>query len=118
MKAIDKFLDTVIGMREEKREYKQFKKKINELPKDYRIVLEQIEKYMWNFAADGSMMQVLYEIYNMFEDAIEEGKEVLDVTGEDVVAFTEGVMSALDVKRWDSKIKDKLNNKVSKKISK
>lgn len=118
MNIINKFLDTVIGMREEKKEYREFKKKMNALPKEYRIVLEQIEKYMWNFAADGSMMQVIYTVYEMFEEAIADGKDVLEVTGDDVVAFCEGIMQALEVNRWDNKIKNKLNDKVSKKLNK
>lgn len=118
MKIIDKFLDTVIGMRDEKKEYKEYRKKVKALPDDYRIVLEQIEKYSWNFASDSSMLQVQYEIYNMFIDAIAENKKVLDVTGDDIVAFTEDVMSALGVNRWDDKIKNKINNNVAKKVHK
>ncbi len=55
-------LNNIIG---DKR-YKQFKQDVNELPKPYAQTLTALQNYIWNFAKDGAMMDVLEEILHMF----------------------------------------------------
>ncbi len=56
-------LNNIIG---DKKRYKQFKQDVNELPKPYAQTLTALQNYIWNFAKDGAMMDVLKKFYTCF----------------------------------------------------
>ncbi|WP_129689527.1 DUF1048 domain-containing protein [Gottfriedia acidiceleris] len=86
-----KFIELIIGDLESKKEYKAFMKKVNSLPKDYAFVFKKIQKYMWNFGY--GFGEEIINLYELFEASSAEGKHVLDVTGEDVAAFADELMT-------------------------
>lgn len=86
-----KFIELIIGDLESKREYKVFMKKVNALPKDYAFVFKKIQKYMWNFGY--GFGEEIINLYELFEASSAEGRNVLDVTGEDVAAFADELMA-------------------------
>ncbi|EGC1630087.1 DUF1048 domain-containing protein [Listeria monocytogenes] len=55
--------------REEKRDYKQYKKRIAALPEDYKTAMKAIETYLWNFAKGAGMFEILKNVLEMFENA-------------------------------------------------
>jgi Uncharacterized protein conserved in bacteria len=96
----------------EKREWRAHVRRTKALPDDYRYTMQQIEKFMWNFAADGQMVAVFDEIVDLFEDGIAEGRTVLEVTGEDVAGFCQSILAEIQAKTWTGKKADELNRAV------
>lgn len=96
----------------EKREWRAHVHRVKALPADYRYTMQQIEKFMWNFAADGQMVAVFDEIVDLFEDGIAEGRTVLEVTGEDVAGFCQSILAEIQAKTWTGKKADDLNRAV------
>jgi DNA-binding ferritin-like protein (Dps family) len=74
--------------------------------------MKLIEKFLWNFAADSQMIPVLYGIRELFEEGAAEGRPVLDVTGEDVAAFAQGVLAESQTATWTGQKADQLNAKI------
>jgi DNA-binding ferritin-like protein (Dps family) len=76
----------VIG---DKKEWRSMEARAEALPRDYRIVYGEMKRYLWRFTAgDGrDVVAVLKDVLGLFESSAAEGKQVLDVTGEDVAAF-------------------------------
>lgn len=79
---------------EGKKEWRDLQKRANQLPNDYRIVYKEIQKYFMkvdpvNLAGD---FRPLYELLDLFEDSGQQGKSVLQVTGENVAAFADGLL--------------------------
>jgi DNA-binding ferritin-like protein (Dps family) len=109
-----KFLDLVIGSREQKRQWRAHVRRVKALPADYRLVMKQIEKFLWNYAADEQMMSVLEGILELFEEGAAEGRPVLDVTGQDVAEFALNTLAATQVNTWTGKKADELNAAVRK----
>ncbi|MDR3072381.1 MAG: DUF1048 domain-containing protein [Clostridiales Family XIII bacterium] len=107
----------IIGVGEEKRIYRSYEARVKKLPREYQIVYREARKYIWNFSTDG-LMDVLYDIVELFEQGAAEGKRVLDVTGDDVADFCDGLLSEWRSRTWTGNLRQKLNDKVEKELKK
>ena len=95
--------------REEKRAWRDHKRRVDALPDDYRWMMKQIEGFVWNFAGDANTMAGLDGILGLFEEGVASGQRVLDVTGEDVAGFAFDVLGAFEATSWIGKTGDKFN---------
>lgn len=102
----------------DKQEYKEQMARVEALPEEYRFVFKKIQKYMWGFAGgDGlDMLKAQYGLIELFEISVADGKQVLEVTGEDVAGFCEDFMT--DIKKWTDNYRDRLNRDFMKKFTK
>lgn len=103
-------------MLDEKREYKRQTARINALPEDYRYVFKKIQSHMWQFVSGAGydMLEVQYGLIDLFEEGAAEGKNVLEVTGEDVAAFVEELLK--NTKTYTGDWRSKLNRDIMKEI--
>lgn len=109
------FIKKMIG---DKKEYREQMARVEALPEDYRFVFKKIQGYLWNFAGgDGSeMLKTQYELIELFETSVADGKHVLEVTGEDVVGFCDELLR--DTKKWTDNYRKKLNRDIMDKFGK
>ena len=87
----------------DKKEYKQMMARVEKMPMDYQFVYKKIQEYMWNFAAgDGyDMLKIHYELIDLFEAGVADGKQVLEITGDDVASFCNELLeSASTIQIW------------------
>lgn len=61
------------------------------------------------------MLEVHNDLIDLFEEGAAEGKEVLEVTGEDVAAFAEELLK--NTKTYTENTREKLNRDIAKKLS-
>ena len=91
-----------------KREYKQQLARVKALPEDYRFVFDKIVSHMWKFASGNGydMMKVHYDLLEMFETGVAEGKQVLELTGNDVAGFCDELLknAATYTEDWRKKL--------------
>ena len=108
-----KFLEKLVG---DKKEYKQMMARVKALPSDYQFVYEKIQKYMWNFSAGNGydMLQIQYDLIDLFEAGAADGKTVLQVTGEDVATFCDELLQ--NAKTYTDNWRNKLNQEVQKEL--
>ena len=73
----------------DRKEWKRMEARANALPRDYRIVYSEMKSYLWRFTAGNGMdiVAILADVLADFEAAAADGKQALDVTGEDVAAY-------------------------------
>ncbi|MBA4543453.1 MULTISPECIES: DUF1048 domain-containing protein [Thermoactinomyces] len=106
--------------KQEKAEYRRYKKRINSLPRDYQIVMNEIENFLWTSAADHDsamfMFKVLQDVLEFFESKAQEGMDVLDVVGQDVGGFCDDLLHELQGQTWNGKRKEQLNENIRKKL--
>jgi DNA-binding ferritin-like protein (Dps family) len=116
----NKIFSTLKLWKQEKSDYKVYKKRIQTLPKDYQIVFKEIEAFMWNFASgDGrGMMSVLTDILELFESGAQGGKNVLNIVGDDVSDFCDGILKEVQTQTWTGKKKEMLNQSIHRKLEK
>lgn len=117
---LNKIFSTLKLWKQEKIDYKVYKKRIHTLPKDYQIVFKEIEAFMWNFALGSGrgMMSVLTDMLELFESGAQEGKNVLNIVGDDVSDFCDGLLKEVQAQTWTGKKKEMLNQSIHRKLEK
>ena len=94
-----------------------------EKPKGGKQMLEYLKKlvwdkkeYMWNFAAgDGyDMLKIHYELIDLFEAGVADGKQVLEITGNDVASFCDELLE--NAKTYTADWGKKLNESIMKEL--
>jgi DNA-binding ferritin-like protein (Dps family) len=117
-----KNLATGENWKQEKEEYKRYKKRIQALPRDYQIVMKEMEDYLYTYASDTdsamAIFKALQDVLELFESSAQDGKDVLDVVGEDVGSFCEDLLHELQVQTWSERSKEQLSENIRKKLGK
>ena len=110
--------ELLVGASAGKQEWRDYVKRREALSSDYRVVMKDIETYLYNIGImDASGMSVFYEIIDLFEEGAAAGRGVLAVTGDDVADFAYNVMMAVATKTWTGQQAGKLNDRVHKHLA-
>lgn len=109
-------LDIFKKMIGEKKKYKMMIARVEAMPKDYQFVFKKIQEYMWKFAGgDGyDVLEIHYELIDLFESGAAEGKRVLEITGEDVAAFCDELLR--NARTYTENWREALNRDIMKKL--
>lgn len=110
-------LTKIIG---DKKAWKAMEARAHALPRDYRVVYDEIKKYMWRFTSGDGMDTVasLEEVVALFEAGAAEGRPVLEVTGEDVAAFCDERLKGADpYGSYLAKLRSSLNEEVARQVA-
>ncbi|TDQ39809.1 DUF1048 domain-containing protein [Aureibacillus halotolerans] len=115
------FFDNYLNIKkiiESKREYKQQMERVAALPEDYQYVFKKIQGHMWMFAAGSGydMMEIHYDLIELFEAGVADGKHVLEITGEDVAAFCDELLRSAST--YTENWREALNRDILKKLGK
>ncbi|MDR2751388.1 MAG: DUF1048 domain-containing protein [Clostridiales bacterium] len=112
-----KIFDKIIGVMSEKKCYRDYLKRLDALPKDYNIVLTEMQAYLWSASGvlDGAL-ELLMDVLSMFEAAAADGKRVLDVTGDDVMAFCDDLIREWKSRTWQGDMRAKFNDRIHKQL--
>jgi DNA-binding ferritin-like protein (Dps family) len=112
---MSKILDTIIGSIDDKKEWRVMVKRSKALPHDYQIAYKEIMRYIW--ASTGiSTIEPVKVLLDLFEESAANGRNVLEITGNDVAAFCDELVKG--EKTYFEDLRKKLNNNISKKIGK
>ncbi len=111
-------LNWIQKMRNDKRTYRALMARGKTLPSEYRFVFRKAQDYMWMHSdSEGSgMLQTMQALVELFEESAAAGRNVLDVTGEDVVGFCDEFIR--DTRKWEDHYRDKLNREIRNKFGK
>jgi len=106
-------IEKIIGNLEEKREWRAMEARAKALPSDYHKAYKAMQKYLWNTGGVIDWQEtkfVFNHLIDLLEEAAAEGKRVKEVTGDDVAAFCDDLVS--DAKSWFDKQRQKLNDSI------
>ena len=78
----------------QKKRWRAHMRRVNALPRDYRLVYSQMQKYIFKIGPVEfeAGLDVLSGIAGLLEEGAAAGKDVLRVTGGDVAAFCDALM--------------------------
>lgn len=110
-----KWYEVVTGSLEQKKQYKQYKARIEALPEPYRAAAKAVERYFMTVGGmtDGeSMVQMLSDSADMWERAAADHTPVRDVVGEDPSAFAQEFTAAYSGRQWIDKERERLNKAI------
>ena len=110
-----KWFEVVTGSLEQKKQWKQYKARVEALPEPYRGAAKAIERYfMYSGAAeDGdTLVRMFSDFADLWERAAADGTPVRDIVGDDPVAFAEEFTAAYGGKQWIDKERARLNKAI------
>lgn len=106
-----KWIESVIGPLEQKKQYKQAQARLEALPDDYRAAATAINRYLMYFGGvtDGdTTVQMYTDLVDLWERAALDGTSIEAIVGEDPVEFAESFAQAYGGKRWIDKERGRL----------
>jgi len=89
--TVSEIISKIIG---EKRQWRMYKARISNLPANYRMAVEAIERYLLHFGPwDGrSVTSLLDDLAGLFEQAAADGTPIREIVGADPVEFVNALI--------------------------
>ncbi|MER7212085.1 MULTISPECIES: DUF1048 domain-containing protein [Streptosporangium] len=111
-----KYLEVVTGSLEEKKRYRQYKARIKQLPENYRIAVEALERYLMHFGpVDGAGAMEMYEdLADLFEQSVSDGTPIRDVFGDDPVEFVEAFIQNYPAGQYRARERNRFTDAVAR----
>ena len=110
-----KWYEVVTGSIEQKKQYKQYKARVEALPEPYRAAAKALDRYFMTVGGmtDGeTLVQMLSDSADLWERAAADGTPVRNIVGEDASAFAEEFTAAYSGKQWIDKERARLNKAI------
>jgi DNA-binding ferritin-like protein (Dps family) len=106
-----KWIEALTGSLEQKKQYRDAKKRIDALPEPYRSVANAQHRYTMYYGGitDGDILvQIFLDLADLWERASIDGTPVADIVGADPVEFAEAYAQAYGGVHWIDKERARL----------
>ena len=108
---VAKWIETLTGSLEQKKQYKQYKARIEALPQPYGTAAKAFERYFMYYGGvtDGdTLVKMFGDFADLWERAAVDGTPVRAIVGDDPVEFAETFTQAYGGTRWIDKERARL----------
>ena len=106
-----KWIEAITGSLEQKKQYRQYKARVEALPEPYRAAAKAFERYFMYYGGvtDGeTIIRMFSDFADLWERAAVDGTPVRSIVGEDPVEFAETFTQAYGGTRWIDKERARL----------
>jgi DNA-binding ferritin-like protein (Dps family) len=110
------WLEKVTGSFDDKKRWRQYKARKEQLPGNYRTTIDALERYFTYAGAivkGDVLMQMLEDLADLVEGAAADGTPVRDIVGEDPVEFAETFISNYSDGQWINKERKRLTDTIN-----
>ena len=110
-----KWIETITGSLEQKKQYRQYKARIEALPEPYGTAAKAFERYFMYYGGitDGdTLVTMLGDFADLWERAAVDGTPVRELVGDEPVEFAESFTKAYGGKEWIDKERARLTKAV------
>jgi DNA-binding ferritin-like protein (Dps family) len=110
-----KWIELVTGSLEQKKQYKQIRARIKDLPEPYGSVATAFQRYFMYYGGivDGEiLLRMMGDFADLWERAATDGTPVRAIVGDDPVEFAETFAQAYTGKRWIDKERARLTKAI------
>lgn len=100
------WIELVTGSLEQKRRYRQYKARIRELPANYRVAAEALERYLifaGGIAKGDVVVRMQSDLVDLFETSAANGTPIRDIFGDDPIEFVEAFIANYSDGAWINK---------------
>ena len=114
-----KWIEQVTGSFEDKKRWRQYKARKEQLPTSYRTAIDGIERY---FMYAGSIvkgdvfMQMLEDLADLIERAAVDDTPIRDIVGEGPVEFADTFIQNYSDGQWINKERKRLNDAIDQSV--
>ncbi|GAA1050010.1 DUF1048 domain-containing protein [Arthrobacter russicus] len=105
------WIEQLTGSLEQKKQYRQHKARMAQLPGGYRESVSALERYLMYFGSISKgevLVTMIGDLVDLFEQSAADGTPIRDIVGEDPVEFAETFMRNYAGGQWISKERDRL----------
>lgn len=106
-----KWIETITGPLEQKKQYRQSKARIEALPEPYGTVAKALQRYFIYYGAitDGEILVRMFDDFaDLWERAATDETPVREIVGNDPVEFAEAFVQAYSGRQWIDKERERL----------
>jgi DNA-binding ferritin-like protein (Dps family) len=110
-----KWVETLTGSLEQKKQYKQYKARIGALPEPYGSVAKALQRYFLYYGGvtDGeTALTMLGDFADLWERAAADGTPVREIVGDDPVEFADTFAQAYTGTQWIDKERARLTKAI------
>ena len=110
-----RWIELATGSLEQKKQYKQYKARIEALPKPYGAVAKALQRYFMVYGGitDGETAVKMFDDFaDLWERAAADGTPVRVIVGDDPVEFAETFAQAYTGKQWIDKERARLTKAI------
>jgi len=111
------WIDKVTGSLEDKRHYREHKKRIERLPAKYCVAVQALERYYMYFGGivkSDTLMSMLDDLADLFEQAAADGTPISAIVGDDPVEFAETFIQNYSEGQWINKERERLTKTIER----
>lgn len=105
------WIEQVTGSLEQKKQYKQYKARLSQLPGGYREAAAALDRYLMYYGSisNGDVLLTMFgDLVELFEQSAADGTPVRGIVGDDPVEFAEGFLRNYAGGQWINKERERL----------
>ena len=101
---------------EQKRRYRQYKARVEQLPQSYRAAIEALQRFSYYFGHGTSEggLTMLEDLADLFEQGAASGTPVREIVGDDPVEFAEEFLKNYPQGQWIVRERDRLTSAIDR----
>lgn len=111
-----KWIESVTGPLEEKKQYREYKARLKQLPAPYRTAAEAVERYLMYAGgiAKGDVLVRMYaDLVELFEESAANRTPIRQIVGPDPVGFVEDFVANYAEGSWIGKERGRLSQAIN-----
>jgi len=115
-----KWIETLTGSLEQKKQYKKDKTRIDALPEPYATAAKAMHRYVMYYGGitDGDTLMMMFgDLADLWERAAVDGTPVRAIVGEDPVEFAETFAQAYTGRQWIDKERKRLTDAIDQAVA-
>jgi len=112
---VAKWIETLTGSLEQKKQYKQDKARIDALPEPYGTAAKAMHRYLMYYGGvtDGDTLMTMFgDLADLWERAATDGTALRQIVGDDPVEFAEAFAQAYSGRQWIDKERARLTKAI------
>ncbi|WP_433258770.1 DUF1048 domain-containing protein [Streptosporangium sp. CA-135522] len=99
---------------EDKRRYRQYKARTEQLPENCRTTVEALERYLIHFGPGDGAVSMYEDLADLFEQSAANGTPIREIFGEDPVEFVEAFVQNYPVGQWRTRERNRLTSAIER----
>jgi DNA-binding ferritin-like protein (Dps family) len=110
------WIEQVTGSLEQKKHYRQYKARTKQLPANYRAAVAALERYLMYFGAitrGDTLVSMLEDLADLFEQSAANGTPIREIVGEDPVEFADTFLQNYSEGQWINKERERLTKAIA-----
>lgn len=111
------WIELVTGSLEQKKQYRQCKARIKQLPANYRDAAEALERYLiyaGGIAKGDVVVRMQSDLVDLFEESAANGAPIRDIFGDNPAEFVEAFIANYSDGQWINKERKRLTDAIDR----